>query len=148
MPGMVGTGGQLRDHSILLGLPMFLSLSTSVWVLIAAGATVFNLAAMQWIIQIPKYRKRQFWMPVIGIVCLGTRGLAEHHTLPETLFLYAALLVMFPLILAPVRGTITRDYYRWVKDPTTKASTGAVVWIAISATVLMTVTGVVYAAGV
>lgn len=126
---------------------MFLSLSTSVWILIAAGATIVNLAAMQWIIQIPKYRKKQFWMPVIGIVCMGTRALAQHNTLPETLYLYAAIMVMFPLILAPVRTTITRDYHRWVEDPTTKASTGAVVWIAVSAVVLMTVAGAVYAAG-
>ncbi|MGW2961755.1 hypothetical protein ACWDGI_25290 [Streptomyces sp. NPDC001220] len=127
---------------------MFLSLSTSVWILIAVGATIVNLAAMQWIIQIPKYKKKQFWMPVIGVLGLGVRGLAQHNALSQTLYLYAAVMVMFPLMLAPVRGTITRDYYRWVEDPTTKASTGAVAWIAISATVMMTVTGAVYAAGV
>ncbi|MET8451430.1 hypothetical protein [Streptomyces sp. NPDC005209] len=126
---------------------MFLSLSTSVWILVAAGATIVNLAAMQWIIQIPKYRKKQFWMPVIGMVGLGVRGLAQHNTLPETLYLYAAVLVMFPLMLAPVRGTITRDYYRWVEDPTTKAGKGAMAWIAISGTVMMIVIGAVYAAG-
>jgi hypothetical protein len=43
-----------------------LSLSTSAWILITAGATLFNLAAMQWIIQIPEYRKKQFWMPGCG----------------------------------------------------------------------------------
>ncbi|MFE0508897.1 hypothetical protein [Streptomyces sp. NPDC058964] len=127
---------------------MFLSLSTSVWILIAAGATIVNLAAMQWIIQIPKYRKKQFWMPVIGIVSLGVRGLAQHNTLSATLYLYAVVLVVFPLILAPVRGTITRDYYRWVEDPTTKASKGAVAWVAVSGTVLLTAAGAVYAAGV
>ncbi|MCF3131007.1 hypothetical protein [Streptomyces olivochromogenes] len=126
---------------------MFLSLSTSAWILIAVGATIVNLAAMQWIIQIPKYRKKQFWMPVIGIVGLGVRGLAEHNTLPETLYLYAAVLVMFPLMLAPVRGTITRDYYRWVEDPTTKASKGAMAWITTSMTIMLIVIGAVYAAG-
>ncbi|MDX2678670.1 hypothetical protein [Streptomyces soliscabiei] len=127
---------------------MFLSLSTSVWILIAAGATIVNLAAMQWIIQIPKYKKKQFWMPVIGIVGLGARGLAQHDALPETLYLYAAVMVMFPLMLAPVRGTITRDYYRWVEDPTTKASTGAMAWIMTSMTIMLIVIGAVYAAGV
>ncbi|MCQ9133266.1 hypothetical protein [Streptomyces hilarionis] len=127
---------------------MFLSLSTRVWILIAAGATVVNLAAMQWIIQIPKYRKKQFWMPVIGIVALGVRGLAQHNALPATLYLYAAVMVMMPLMLAPVRSTITRDHYRWVEDPTTKASKGAMVWIISSALVMMTAVGVGYAAGV
>ncbi|KUN35554.1 hypothetical protein AQJ30_25910 [Streptomyces longwoodensis] len=126
---------------------MFLSLSTSVWILIAAGATVVNLAAMQWIIQVPRYRKRQFWMPVIGIVAVGARGLAQHDTLAETLYLYAALMVLFPLVLAPVRRTITRDHQRWVQDPTTKADKGAMTWIAVSATVLLVVIGAVYAAG-
>ncbi|MEU3824929.1 hypothetical protein GT045_24410 [Streptomyces sp. SID486] len=126
---------------------MFLSLSTSAWILIAAGATVVNLAAMQWIIQIPKYRKKQFWVPVVGLVALGARGLAQHNTLAETLYLYAAVLIMFPLILAPVRGTITRDYYRWVEDPLTKASKGAMTWIAVSATILMIAIGAGYAAG-
>ena len=127
---------------------MFLSLSTGAWILIAAGATIVNLAAMQWIIQIPKYKKKQFWMPVIGIIGLGVRGLVQHNTLPETLYLYAAIMVIFPLGLAPVRGTITRDYYRWVEDPTTKASKGAMIWIATSMTIMMVVMGAVYAAGV
>ncbi|MFD9397180.1 hypothetical protein ACFWBB_42560 [Streptomyces sp. NPDC060000] len=120
---------------------MFLSLSTSVWILIAAAATVVNLVAMQWIIQIPKYKKKQLWMPVIGIATLGVRGLAQHNALPATLYLYAAVMVMFPLMLAPVRSTITRDHYRWVDDPTTKASKGAMAWIIASAVVLMTAVG-------
>ncbi|MER6414248.1 hypothetical protein [Streptomyces humidus] len=127
---------------------MFLSLSTSVWILIAAGATLVNLAAMQWIIQIPKYKKKQFWMPVIGIVALGVRGLAQHGSPASTLYLYAAVMVMFPLMLAPIRSTITRDYHRWVEDPTTKASKGAMLWLAVSAVVLMTAVGAGYAAGV
>jgi hypothetical protein len=126
---------------------MFLSLSTSVWILIAAGATIVNLAAMQWIIQIPTYKKKQFWMPVIGVFCLGARGLAQHDTLPETLYLYAAAMLILPLMLAPVRGKITRDYYRWVEDPTTKLGKGMTAWITVSALVLVTVVGAVYAVG-
>jgi hypothetical protein len=127
---------------------MFLSLSTSTWILIAAGATLVNLAAMQWIIQIPKYRKKQFWLPVIGLLGVGARALAQHNSLPETLYLYAATLLMFPLMLAPVRGTITRDYHRWVEDPTTKTGKAAVAWIATSMTVMLIVIGAVYAVGV
>ncbi|GGS08309.1 hypothetical protein GCM10010269_54350 [Streptomyces humidus] len=127
---------------------MFLSLSTSVWILIAAGATVVNLVAMQWIIQIPKYKKKQVWMPVIGIATLGLRALVQHNALPATLYLYAAVMVMMPLMLGPVRSTITRDHYRWVEDPTTKASKGAMAWIIGSAMVMVTAVGVGYAAGV
>ncbi|MGW2617726.1 hypothetical protein [Streptomyces sp. NPDC001500] len=126
---------------------MFLSLSTSVWFLIAAAATVVNLVAMQWIIQIPKYKKKQYWMPVIGIGILGVRGLAQHSALPATLYLYAAVMIMMPLMLAPVRSTITRDHYRWVEDPTTKASKGAMVWITVSGVVMLTAVGVGYAVG-
>ncbi|MEV7688347.1 hypothetical protein ACFW1F_06605 [Streptomyces bungoensis] len=127
---------------------MFLSLSTSAWILIAAGATIVNLAAMQWIIQIPKYRKKQFWLPVIGIVGVGARGLAQNDALPGTLYLYTAAMLMFPLMLAPVRGTLTRDYYRWVEDPLTKTSKGAMTWLVVSMTVMLIVTGAVYAVGV
>ncbi|AOP47693.1 hypothetical protein [Streptomyces lydicus] len=126
---------------------MFLSLSTSTWVLIAAGATLVNLAAMQWIIQIPKYRKRQFWLPVIGMVCVGARGFAESAALADTLYLYAAIMVVFPAALAPVRRQITRDYYRWVEDPTTRASKAALAWCTTSLTVMLFVIGVVWVVG-
>ncbi|MFE4874540.1 hypothetical protein [Streptomyces sp. NPDC056682] len=126
---------------------MFLSLSTSAWLLISASATVVNLAAMQWIIQIPTYRKQQFWLPVIGLIGVGVRGLAQSHTLDETLFLYSAVMVMFPVMLAPVRRQITRDYYRWVEDPTTKASKAATAWIATSMTIMMIAIAVAWSIG-
>jgi hypothetical protein len=116
---------------------MFLSLPTSAWILIAAGATLFNLAAMQWIIQIPKYRKKQFLMPVIGIVAVVGRSLLQGHGLAESLFLYSALIVGFPLALAPVRGQITRDYYRWLKDPTTKPGKAAMTWLVTSIMIIL-----------
>ncbi|MBO2462397.1 hypothetical protein [Actinomadura violacea] len=127
---------------------MFLSLTTGAWTLIAVGATLVNLAAMQWIIQVPKYRKKQFWLPVIGIVGVGVRGLAQSHTLAENLYLYTTLMIMFPVMLAPVRRQITRDYHRWVEDPTTKASGGAMAWIATSMIVMLLVIGAVWAAGI
>ncbi|WP_171107445.1 MULTISPECIES: hypothetical protein [Streptomyces] len=127
---------------------MFLSLSTGAWILIAIGATLVNLAAMQWIIQIPKYRKKMFWLPVIGIAGVGTRGLAESQIPAAALFLYAATMLMFPVMLAPVRGRITRDYYRWVEDPGTKSSRVVTVWICSSMTVMLVVIGAVWAVGV
>ncbi|MFE9105588.1 hypothetical protein [Actinomadura geliboluensis] len=127
---------------------MFLSLPTGAWVLIAVGATLVNLGAMQWIIQIPKYRRKQFWLPVIGIIAVGGRGLAQSHTLAETLYLYVAVLIMFPVMLAPVRRQITRDYYRWVEDPTTKVSGGVMTWIATSMIVMLLAIGAVWAVGI
>ncbi|MFE9558775.1 hypothetical protein ACFYOD_35605 [Streptomyces sp. NPDC006703] len=126
---------------------MFLSLSTSAWILIAASATLINLAAMQWTIQIPTYRKKQFWIPVIGIIGVGARGLAQSHTLAETLFLYSAVMLMFPIMLAPVRRQITRDYYRWIDDPTTKVGKAAMAWIATSMTIMLVAIGVAWVAG-
>jgi hypothetical protein len=126
---------------------MFLSLPTSAWILIAAGATLVNLVAMQWIIQIPKYRTVQFLMPVIGIVFVVERSLVQSHALAGTLFLYAALMIMLPLILAPVRGQITRDYHRWVKDPTTKASKAATAWLVTSMVIMLIVIGAVWTVG-
>ncbi|MEV5281299.1 hypothetical protein [Streptomyces sp. NPDC051994] len=126
---------------------MFLSLPTSAWLLISASATLVNLAAMQWIIEIPTYRKQQFWLPVIGLIGVGVRGLAQSHTLDETLFLYSAVMVMFPVMLAPVRRQITRDYYRWVADRTTKASKAATAWIATSMTIMMIAIAVAWSVG-
>ncbi|MGW1894096.1 hypothetical protein ACWCP6_28185 [Streptomyces sp. NPDC002004] len=102
---------------------------------------------MQWIIQIPKYRRRQFWLPVIGIVCIGSRSLAESHDVAATLYLYAATMVMFPLMLAPVRGRITSDYYRWVEDPTTKVSKSTMAWIISSITIMLIVISVIWVVG-
>ncbi|MGA4992052.1 hypothetical protein [Nonomuraea bangladeshensis] len=124
-----------------------MSLPTGAWVLIAAGATLVNLAAMQWIIQIPTYRKMQFWLPAIGIIMVGARSLAQSHTLAQSLYLYAAFMIMFPVMLAPVRRQITRDYYRWVKDPTTKTSGGVMAWIVISMLVMLLTIGVGWAVG-
>jgi hypothetical protein len=121
---------------------LFLSLSTSAWILIAAGATLFNLVAMQWVIQIPEYRKIQFLMPVLGIVCIGGRTLAQGHTQAEALFVYAALIVAFPLTLAPVRSQLTRDYYRRLKDPTAKAGKGAMTWITLMMIIVIVVSAV------
>lgn len=87
-------------------------------------------------------------MPVIGIGILGVRGPAQHSALPATLYLYAAVMVMMPLMPAPVRSTITRDHYRWVEDPATKPSKGAMVWITVSGVVMPTAVGVGYAVGV
>ncbi|MFE3187166.1 hypothetical protein ACFXKR_40980 [Streptomyces violascens] len=126
---------------------MFLSLSTGAWILIAVGAALVNLAAMQWIIQIPTYRKKQFWIPVIGVIGVGARGLAQSRTLAETLFLYSAVMLMFPIMLAPVRRQITRDYYRWIDDPTTKVGKAAMAWIATSMTIMLVAIGVAWVAG-
>ncbi|GAA1890643.1 hypothetical protein GCM10009736_68610 [Actinomadura bangladeshensis] len=127
---------------------MFLSLPTGAWAMIAVGATFINLAAMQWIIQIPKYRRKQFWLPAIGIIGVGVRGLAQSHTLGQTLYLYAAVMIMFPVMLAPVRRQITRDYYRWLEDPTTKVSGGAMTWIATSMIFMLLAIGAVWAVGI
>ncbi|MBE1533467.1 hypothetical protein [Actinomadura algeriensis] len=127
---------------------MFLSLPTGAWVLIAVGATLVNLVAMQWIVQIPKYRRKQFWLPAIGIIGVGVRGLAQSHTLAETLYLYAAVMIMFPMMLAPVRRQITRDYYRWVEDPATKVGGGAMTWIATSMIFMLLAIGAVWAVGI
>jgi uncharacterized membrane protein len=126
---------------------MFLSLPTSAWILIAVGSTVVNLVAMRWIIQVPTYRRLQLWMPVIGITCVGGRALTQSHSLGAALFLYTALMLGFPFMLAPVRNQITRDYYRWVQDPTTKTSKAAMTWIVISFTLVLVVVCTVWAVG-
>lgn len=56
-------------------------------------------------------------------------------------------MVMFPVMLAPVRRQITRDCYRWVEDPTTKFRKGATAWIATSMTDMLVVIGVAWAVG-
>lgn len=126
---------------------MFQSLSTSTWILIAAGATLVNLAAMQWIIQIPQYRTKQLWMPVIGIVAVGSNSLAQGDGPAGTCYQYTVLMIMMPVALAPVRRQITRDYYRWVQDPTTKASKGAMVWVTTSVLIMVIAAVLLWEAG-
>ncbi|MEU1668757.1 hypothetical protein ABZ547_35300 [Streptomyces sparsogenes] len=126
---------------------MFQSLSTSTWILIAAGATLVNLAAMQWIIQIPQYRTKQLWMPVIGIVAVGSNSLAQGDGAASTCYQYTVLMIMMPVALAPVRRQITRDYYRWVQDPTTKASKGAMAWVTTSILVIVIAAVLLWEAG-
>ncbi|OMI39074.1 hypothetical protein [Streptomyces sparsogenes] len=116
---------------------MFQSLSTSTWILIAAGATLVNLAAMQWIIEIPQYRTKQLWMPVIGIIAVGGNSLAQGDGPASTCYQYTVLMIMMPVALAPVRRQITRDYYRWVQNPATKPSKGAMVWVTTSILVMV-----------
>ncbi len=126
---------------------MFLSLPTGAWFAIAAAATAVNLVAMRWIIQIPRYRKLQWLMPVIGAVCVGGRGLVQSDGLGMMLFLYTALMLGMPFMLGPVRGQITRDYHRWVEDPSTKAGKAALAWVVTAMAILLIVVAVGVAAG-
>ncbi|MGJ5890831.1 hypothetical protein ACSCBZ_02625 [Streptomyces niveiscabiei] len=126
---------------------MFLSLSGGMWLLIAACATVVNIVGMRWTIQIPEYRKRQVWIPVIAAIGIGAFGLRGGGTLGQVLFLYTSVLFIPLVLLAPIRGRVTRDHYRWKEDPTTKASTGVVVWILVSLPVMVFVIGGLYGAG-
>ncbi|MEU5030774.1 hypothetical protein [Streptomyces milbemycinicus] len=126
---------------------MFQSLSTSTWILIAAGATLFNLAAMQWIIEIPQYRRRQLWMPVIGIIAVGGNSLAQGDGPASTCYQYTALMIIMPVTLAPVRRQITRDYYRWVQDPTTKPGKGTMAWVTTSFLIMVIAAVVLWKVG-
>ncbi|MEU5643181.1 hypothetical protein [Streptomyces milbemycinicus] len=126
---------------------MFQSLSTSTWILIAAGATLFNLAAMQWIIEIPQYRTRQLWMPVIGIIAVGGNSLAQGDGPASTCYQYTALMIIMPVTLAPVRRQITRDYYRWVQDPTTKPGKGTMAWVTTSFLIMVIAAVVLWKVG-
>ena len=126
---------------------MFLSLSTGTWMLIVAGATLFNLVAMQWIIQIPQYRKNQFFMPVIGIIAVGGNGLTQGEALASICYQYTALMIIMPVMLAPVRGRITRDYYRWVQNPATKPGKGTMAWCATSFLIMVVAAVALWQAG-
>ena len=102
-------------------------------------ATVVNLVALQWVIQIPEYRKKQIWLSVIGIVLLGLRGLAESRALAGSLFLRTAVMIAFPLMPAPIRELITRSPYQCREDPATRMGTGAAIWIVFSMLALFVV---------
>lgn len=41
-----------------------------------------------------------------------------------------------------MRGRLTRDYYRWREDPTTKAGKAAVAWITLMVIMLIVVSAV------
>ncbi len=57
-------------------------------------------------------------------------------------------MIMFPVMLAPIRRQITRDYNRWLEDPTTKTSGGAMAWITISMIVMLLLIAAGWAVGI
>ncbi|KAK1180519.1 hypothetical protein B7755_021675 [Streptomyces sp. NBS 14/10] len=115
--------------------------------LIAAGATLFNLVAMQWIIEIPQYRMKQFLMPVVGIIAVGGNGLTQGDAPASICYQYTALMIIMPVMLAPVRSRITRDYYRWVQNPATKPGKGTMAWLTTSFLIMVIAATVLWRVG-
>ncbi|MGW8066737.1 hypothetical protein ACVV2G_31755 [Streptomyces ziwulingensis] len=113
---------------------MFLSVPTYAWVAVAAAVTPLHIALMRWAMPTPKGKKSVSFIPlVLGPVML-LYALARSYSLSVTLYFYAAVLLMFLVMIVPVKKWVSADILEQERNPDkqVKLHTPSLIWITFS----------------
>ncbi|MFI2432475.1 hypothetical protein [Streptomyces sp. NPDC018693] len=118
---------------------MFLSLPTYAWFAIAAATTPLHIAVMRWAMPTPKGKKSVSFIPAVLGATLLLYALAKSYSLAVTLYLYTAILLMFVIMIAPVKKWVAADILRQEQNPDIKVKlhTPSLLWITFSMIVSM-----------
>jgi hypothetical protein len=105
------------------------------WFLIAAVTTVIHIVAMRWCMPTPKAKRQISFAPLAGCVFLVPTAAVKDYSLSFTLYVYISGLLMFVIMLVPVRKRVAADISEQEQNPWTKVQpdTFAMWWIALSA---------------
>ncbi|MDR2987998.1 MAG: hypothetical protein LBV34_24490 [Nocardiopsaceae bacterium] len=111
-------------------------LTTDVWVLIATASTVINIVAMRWCMPTPKAKRQISFAPLAGCIFLVPVAATKGYSLSHSLYMYSFGLLMFVIMLAPVRKKVAADILEQEKNPWIKVSPNiaALWWIGLSFT--------------
>jgi hypothetical protein len=112
-------------------------LTTEEWVLIAAVSTVINIVVMRWCIPTPKAKRQISLAPLASCVFLVPTAAAKSYSLSFTLYIYSSGLLMFVIMLMPIRKRVAADITEQEQKPWDKVplNTFSLYWIAVSITV-------------
>ncbi|WP_431990371.1 hypothetical protein [Streptomyces albogriseolus] len=127
---------------------MFLSLPTSVWILVALAVTPLHIALMRRSMPTPKGKRSVSFIPLVLGPILLLSALGEKWSLPEALYFYTASLLMLLVIVVPVSKRVAADILRQEQHPEiqVKLHTPSAVWISCSLIVSLAVVVGVWAA--
>ncbi|CAL9521171.1 hypothetical protein OIE78_14810 [Streptomyces cellulosae] len=120
---------------------MFLSLPTAVWILVALAVTPLHVALMRWSMPTPKGKKSVSFIPVVLGPVLVLYALVKGYSLSVTLYLYASVLLIFVVMIVPVRKWVAADILRQEQNPDVKVKPHgpSTAWIMFSMIVSMAV---------
>lgn len=110
--------------------------ATEGWVLVAGAATVVFVVAMRWCMPTPEAKQRVSVAPFAGLVFLVPAAVARGYSLSHTLYLYSCVLLMFVIMLVPVRNRVMADIVEQQQKPWEKVpfNTVSLYWVTFSAT--------------
>ncbi|MCT9104480.1 hypothetical protein ACFWD7_21380 [Streptomyces mirabilis] len=110
--------------------------TTDGWVLIAGAVTIVYVVAMRWCMPTPEAKQRISVAPFVGLVFLVPTAVVRGYSFSHTLYLYSCVLLMFVIMLVPVRKRVMADIVEQQQKPWAKvpADTVSLYWVAFSAT--------------
>ncbi|MDH2389020.1 MULTISPECIES: hypothetical protein [Streptomyces] len=128
---------------------MFLSLPTLAWVAIAVAVTPAHIALMRWSMPTPKAKQSVSFVPLPVAVSALAFAAAKGYMVAEILYLYSAVLVMFVVMIAPVRKWVGADIAKQEDNPDikVKAHAPSLWWIFGSGFVMLITVMAVWSAG-
>ena len=120
---------------------MFLSLPTAAWLLVALAVTPLHVALMRWSMPTPKGKRSVSFIPAVLGPVLILYALVKGYSLSVTLYLYASVLLIFVVMIVPVRTWVAADILRQEQNPDVKVKLHgpSTAWIICSMLVSITV---------
>ncbi|CAL9472433.1 hypothetical protein [Streptomyces sp. enrichment culture] len=118
---------------------MFLSLPAYAWILVALAVTPLHIALMRWSMPTPKGKRSVSFIPVVLGPVLVLYALVKGYSLSVTLYLYASVLLVFVVMIVPVRKWVAADIARQEQNPDVKVRLHgpSTAWIVFSMLVSM-----------
>ncbi|MFD7701946.1 hypothetical protein [Streptomyces caelestis] len=118
---------------------MFLSLPTYAWIAVALAVTPLHIALMRWSMPTPKGKKSVSFVPLVLGPILALYALLNDYSLSLTLYLYASALLIFLVMIVPVRKWVAADILRQEQNPDIKVKLHgpSTAWIILSMLVSM-----------
>ncbi|WP_432133248.1 MULTISPECIES: hypothetical protein [unclassified Streptomyces] len=104
------------------------------WFLIAAAVTPLHIAVMRWAMPTPSGKKSVSFIPVVLGATLLLFAVVKSYSVATTLYFYSATLLIFVVMVAPVRNRVAADILKQEQNPDIKVklNTLSLVWVTFS----------------
>ncbi|MFJ9006503.1 hypothetical protein [Streptomyces canus] len=118
---------------------MFLHLPMYAWALVSAAVTPAHIALMRWSMPTRKGKRSVSFIPLALGATLLMYALAKSYSFSVTLYLYSSILMMFVIMIVPVRKRVAAEILEQEEHPDIKVKVDALslVWITFSLFVTM-----------
>ncbi|WP_053852594.1 hypothetical protein [Streptomyces sp. NRRL B-24085] len=118
---------------------MFLHLPTYAWALMAAVVTPAHIALMRWAMPTPKGKRSVSFIPLVLGAVLLMYAVANSYSASVTLYLYSSVLLMFLVVILPVRKRVASEILEQEENPDSEVKVDglSLAWITFSLLVTM-----------